>query len=140
MIFFFVSGRRTSVRLLGTGRFWCLYCETERDYQHRAYQIDRSVYFVPLAPWGREFVLCPTCDSAFDLECLDESSTAFCDELAIQVPDFARHAQLSLASEAAPGGQGDDWQSMRWVPTPEPGGPRAGLRETLSARSASRRH
>jgi len=139
-VFFVIGGGRISVRLLGTGHFWCLYCEADRAYERREYQHTKRWYLVPVASWGREFILCPACDSAFDLECLDESSTAFCEELMIQVPDFARHAGLNAITSSTAGDRDSEWQSMRWVPEPEATGPRAGVRETLSARSALRRH
>ncbi|HEU5331903.1 MAG TPA: hypothetical protein VFU73_04055 [Actinocrinis sp.] len=140
MFFIVGGGRYINVRFLGSGRFWCLYCETERDYEHREYRATQTFLFIPVGGWGGQFILCPACDSAFDLECLDESSTAFCEELMIQVPDRARQARL-FSSRGGPGrGRDGDRGSMRWAPEPEPDGPRAGVRETLSARSSSRRH
>lgn len=140
MFFIIGGGRYIDVRLLGTGRFWCLYCEAERDYEHREYRATQSILFMPVGGWGCEFILCPECDSAFDLECLDESSTAFCEELMIQVPDRARHAKPVLPGRGADGGGDAACQSVRWVPEPEPAGSRAGVRETLSAWSVLRRH
>ena len=140
MFFIIGGGRYINVRLLGTGRFWCLYCETERDYEHREYRATQTFLFMPVGGWGCEFILCPACDSAYDLECLDESSTAFYEELVIQVPDRARHAKLVLPGTGAAGSRDAEWQSLRWVPEPEPTGPRASMYQTLSGRSASRRH
>ena len=104
MFLAFVSIRHTRVAQVGSGRFWCLHCETERDYLRRTYIRTRALFFIPISNSRGEFVLCRTCDSAFDPECLDETSTASCDELLLDVPYEAvaarvttRRPQVSLA-------------------------------------------
>lgn len=81
MLLAFVGYRGIRVERTGAGRFWCLYCEAERDYERRAWAAKRSVYFIPVSVRHGEFVLCRTCEAPFDPECLDESSTALCEEL-----------------------------------------------------------
>jgi len=71
-----------------------------------------------------EFILCGVCDSAFDLECLDESSTAMCEELLVHVPYPALRA---VAGAARLGGSA------------EPGWERT-IADALSANSKFRRH
>ena len=146
---FVVTGsRHVNVNLKGTGRFFCLYCEAERSYQHREWRTTSVLFFIPLTRGG-EFILCPDCESAYDLECLDESSTATYDELMVDVPDVVIRARarvhpgegLSLAQYigAAPsggegivrGGSGPGSDSDRVRPK---------RRESLSAHSAVRRH
>lgn len=110
----FLVYRHVNVNLKGTGRFFCLYCEAERSYQRREWRITSVTFFVPLTRGG-EFILCPACESAYDLECLDESSTAVYDELVVDVPDLVIQAAVRGRS-------------------------RSSRRESLSAHSAVRRH
>lgn len=116
----------------GTGHFFCLYCERERSYQHREWRSARSVYFIPVSSRGGEFIRCDACENAFDLECLDESSTAFYHELLSDAPASAIHANLSAASQE---------RDARAITYAEPQWER-GSRDitSLSAASASRRH
>ena len=101
MFLAFATFRHVHVTKTGSGRFWCLYCETDRDYERRAWTSTRALFFVPVGSSRGEFVLCRSCESAFDPECLDESSTALCDELMLDVPQTAIRArprsQVSLA-------------------------------------------
>ena len=124
MFFAISAGRRIHVRAIGAGDFFCLYCEAERSYQHREWRSSARLFFLPVADLsGGEFVLCCTCNSTFDVECLDESSTAFCDELMIEVPDFAIRARIQPRSPDAP---------AEFVA--------AAARGSISAHSAFRRH
>jgi len=71
-----LAKRAARVGLIGSGRFWCLYCEGEHGYQ--------------LRQWGQvRFVRCDACQATFHPECLDESSTKTCDELVVAVPESA---------------------------------------------------
>jgi hypothetical protein len=120
-----ITGRRVDVRLLGSGRFWCLSCETDQDYQRREWRTTGTAFFLPvLGVSSGEFVLCETCESAFDVECLDESSTALHDELVLFPPAFAINAALSGAPQ--------DGSPPPWV--------RPTLSDNLSGHSAARRH
>lgn len=83
------AGRRVQVGLKGTGDFFCLFCEKERKYQHREWRSSGSFFFIPVGIGGGEFILCLTCQNPFDLECLDESSTADWQELVVYAPSFA---------------------------------------------------
>jgi hypothetical protein len=98
----FVSIRRTRIAQVGSGRFWCLRCETERDYQRRTWVRSRTLRLVPVSNERGEFVLCRTCESAFDPECLDESSTALCEELLLEVPYEAVRARVGTRPRAPP--------------------------------------
>jgi hypothetical protein len=103
VFFVFVGGRRVRVEKTGAGRFWCLYCETECDYERRAWALKRSAYFIPVAVRYGEFVLCRSCEAAFDPECLDESSTASCEELLlIDVPQAAITTRLRPQPDRVP--------------------------------------
>lgn len=82
------------VKQIDSGRFWCLYCETEREYQRREFASTRTFVFMPVASRRGEFVMCRTCEFAFDPECLDESSTALCEELLLDVPQAAIRARV----------------------------------------------
>ena len=101
MFLVFTTFRHVRTRKTGSGRFWCLYCETEQDYERRAWTSSWAALFVPVGSSRGEFVLCSNCESPFDPECLDESSTATCDELMLVVPHAAvrsrPRAQVSLA-------------------------------------------
>jgi hypothetical protein len=142
----FVAGWQEQVRLKGSGRFWCLYCEAERDYQHREWRSQERLLFVPLGVSDGEFVLCRTCDGAFSLECLDPSSTALREELLADAPEFAIRADLRAQRVSAPAGHrepapnGD--ASAQQPPGPAVGSRQArrGLKQSLSARSGSRKH
>lgn len=78
------------VTLKGSGSFYCLKCEQKRDYEHHAWRTKGILtYFLqPEAGW-REFILCCICESVFDVECLDESSDAYLEELILNLPDHA---------------------------------------------------
>jgi hypothetical protein len=101
MLLAFATFRHVQAKTIDSGRFWCLNCETERDFERRTWAATRAVFFMPVASSRGEFILCKACESAFDPECLDESSTASCDELLLDVPHAAVRArtrpQVSLA-------------------------------------------
>jgi hypothetical protein len=149
-VLFFVGwfvGWQEQVRLKGTGRFWCLYCEAERDYQHREWRSQDRVLFVPLGVSGGEFVLCRACVRTFSLECLDPSSTALREELLADAPDFAIWAQLRAQGVSAPAGSVETASADEGAGAQQPSGPaadasqtRRSLKENLSARSSSRKH
>ena len=125
-MFFVVAGRRVDVRLRRVDRFWCLNCEAERGYQHREWRSAGTFFFMPLVGLSRgEFVLCDVCEGAFDLECLDESSTALCSELLMHVP----FAAIRLELGGVPPGVSVE---PPWV--------RATIGDALSANSSFRRH
>jgi hypothetical protein len=121
-----------AVRSNGTGHFFCLQCEKERGYQHREWHSTDSLFFIPVSSSGGEFIRCDTCKTAFELDCLDETSTASCNELLADVPDEAIHAVLSAAtledSETA-----IEYTEPQW----ERGSHNV---KSLFARSGSRRH
>lgn len=125
-MFFVIFGRRVAVRLRAVGRFWCLFCEADRDYQYREWRRMRTVFFLSVREIGSgEFVRCAVCENAFDPECLDESSTASCEELLVEVPYRALRAALSAESR-------DGSAEPRWS--------RAAVADALSANSSFRRH
>ena len=93
-MFLVATFRLVHIKKIDSGRFWCLYCETEREYERRAWASTRTVVFIPVAGRRGEFVMCRTCEFAFDPECLDESSTALCEELLLDVPDAAIRARV----------------------------------------------
>ncbi|HEV2634906.1 MAG TPA: hypothetical protein VGX23_07140 [Actinocrinis sp.] len=91
----FSLGRGVAVRLRGVGGFFCLQCEEPREYERREWRSRRMwANLVPAEARWREFILCRTCDSTFRVECLDESSEAFAEELTIDVPDSAIFTSL----------------------------------------------
>jgi hypothetical protein len=128
-----VVGWRVRVRLKGTGDFFCLHCEKERSYQHREWRGTESLFFIPVSASGGEFVRCDTCENAFTLECLNESSTAFWHELLADAPDSAIHTRLLAALPDEPSGRGTRYAEPQWE---------RGSRsmKSLSATSGSRRH
>ena len=84
--------RRISATLTGNGEFYCLYCKAEKGYEQRRWQ--RTVYlfrFWSIRGSFGEFVICLTCGSVYDLECLDETSTAELDELLVYPPGEVAH-------------------------------------------------
>ena len=146
----FAVSWQEQVRLKGTGRFWCLYCEAERDYQHREWRSEERVLFVSLGVSSGEFVLCRACERAFTLECLNPSSTALREELLADSSEFAIRASLRAQRESAPAGpaslvdtapdnEGAEAQERSGRAT-DPQRVRPSLKKTLSARSASRKH
>jgi len=84
-----VFGSSGHARLKDSGEFFCLFCKADRRYSLREWRRTSHFFFIPLGSTGGEFVLCSTCQSAFDPECLDESSTKELDELEVDVPGFA---------------------------------------------------
>ena len=102
MLFAFVAGKAVTVGVKASGTFFCLYCNADQRYQHRTWESTTHVFFVPLGITRGEFVLCLNCGSAFNLECLDETSTATCDELIMEVPMRAARADLWFRPRAAP--------------------------------------
>jgi hypothetical protein len=133
VIFAFAAGWREAVRLKGTGRFFCLQCEKERGYQHREWRSADSLFFIPVSSSGGEFIRCDACKSAFELECLDESSTASREELLADAPDSAIYATLSAASQDGARTIGARYTEPAW----ERGSRNV---KSLSAKSSSRRH
>ena len=82
-----VASSRISAKVTGQSNFFCLHCSAERSYEQRRWQ--RTWYLFRLWPVGGafgEFVVCLTCGSTYDLECLDETSTAELDELLVDPP------------------------------------------------------
>lgn len=103
MFLVYAGYHRIRVQRTGEGRFWCLYCEGEHDYERRAWSAMRSAYFIPVSSRHGEFVLCRNCEAAFDPECLDESSTATCEELMlVNVPWKAVTMRLRPGDQGAP--------------------------------------
>jgi hypothetical protein len=79
--------RPTFATVAGHGEFYCLYCRADRDYEQRRWQ--RTTYlfrFWAVRGTFGEFVICLVCGSTYDLECLDETSTAELDELLVEPP------------------------------------------------------
>lgn len=137
------------VGLKGTGDFFCLFCEKDRGYQHREWRSTRTFFFIPVGTGGGEFILCLTCHNPFDLECLDESSTAHWQELVVYVPSFAvaarpggRIAEGLTLTEYVGAALDNDEGLTRGVSGAqfEPQRPRRGQAESLFAYSAFRRH
>jgi hypothetical protein len=138
-------GASKQVRVLSAGTFFCLFCTADRPYELREWRDTPHVFFIPLGSAGGKFVLCRSCRTPFDLECLDESSTAECHELEADVPDFAcavmRRRPTSTLSEQL----GFDPQSGNGSSTPKASSadapaPVQTSRQSLSARSRSRKH
>jgi hypothetical protein len=81
------SSTHTSATVTGQGKFYCLHCKAERDYEQRSWQ--RTVHLLRIWPLGGtfgEFVICLACGSTYDPECLDETSTAELEELLVEPP------------------------------------------------------
>ena len=102
MLIVFVGGKSVTVGLRASGTFFCLYCNSEQRYQHRIWESAAHVFFVPLGFTRGECVLCLSCESAFGLACLDETSTATCDELIMEVPIKVAQANLRFRPRTAP--------------------------------------
>jgi hypothetical protein len=82
-----VASRRTTAKVTAQGEFYCLYCKAEHGYEQRQWQ--RTVHLFRVWPIGGssgEFVICLTCGSTYDPECLDETSTAELNELLVEPP------------------------------------------------------
>lgn len=140
-----VFGRSHHVRVVGEDRFFCLHCKADRGYQLRDWRSARTLFFIPLGSYGGKFVLCSTCKTAFDPECLDESSTAELHELEVDPPGFACAAVLTLAGNPLSDHQGyvrnDRGASAPEVDRSMPVGPGAqGRDKPMSAYSAFRKH
>jgi hypothetical protein len=88
-MFLFVFGVRRHVRATAAGTFFCLRCKADRAYQLREWRETMHFVGIPLPTSTERFVLCATCKTAFDPECLDESSTAEPRELEVYAPEFA---------------------------------------------------
>lgn len=79
--------RRVSAQVTGKGEFFCLRCRADCSYEQRRWQWTWNVFsFWPVGGGCGEFVLCRSCGNAYDLECLDETSTAELDELLVELP------------------------------------------------------
>ena len=90
MFVVWVIGSKKETRVKDAGEFFCLHCMADRSYSLREWRRTfRLFVLIPLSTTGGEFVLCSTCETAFDPECLDESSTKELDELEVDVPGFA---------------------------------------------------
>jgi hypothetical protein len=101
-VFAFVAGKAVTVGVKASGRFFCLYCASEQRYQHRVWESTTHVFFVPIGVTRGECALCLNCESAFNLECLDETSTATCDELIMEAPMKVTRANLRFRPRTAP--------------------------------------
>jgi hypothetical protein len=129
MFFAFVAGRGVTVSLKASGTFFCLYCNADQRYQHRVWESTMHVFFVPLGNTRGEFVLCLNCESTFSPECLDETSTATCDELIMEVPMKAAGANLRFRPRTAPPvfdhEEAEPWSAppRGGLPAPEAGAP-----------------
>lgn len=143
-----VFGASRQVRVVAEGRFFCLYCGADRSYQLREWRQTSHLFFIPVGTSGGVFVLCPTCKTGFDPECLDESSTAELHELEVDVPGFACTVVRRQAASALSEYLG---QAPAPAPAPAPGpaasaeatkraGSGSGKRQSLSARSRNRKH
>ena len=89
MFFAFNLGYRTKVAIKEEGEFFCLQCNAARSFQRRTWERAVHVFFFPVGGSAGEFVLCMTCTTTFTLECLDESSTAYLEEILATPPAAA---------------------------------------------------
>ena len=128
-----IPTRLTRVRLRGTGRFFCLYCEKMRNYERRAYA--RS-FAVPRQNLWNEFILCCSCESTFDPECLDGSCDAVMEELFVEVPDGAIRVDFRL--QRGPRVASDDPDSL--VPAANEEELTVPRQSSIVAYSSGRRH
>ena len=149
-LFFYYRRKRTSARVVGAGKFFCLYCETDRAYELREYQSTTGAE-------GGMFVLCGACGTAFDPECLDESSTGDLRELEVDVPGEALEAlapwnryevsapesldqYLGRDGDGAGDEAGSASRPRSVVSQGSAPAPAAGSRRSSSGRSQGRRH
>jgi hypothetical protein len=141
MFFAFVAGRAVTVSLKASGTFFCLYCNADHRYQHRAWESTTHVFFVPLGITRGEFVLCLNCESAFSPECLDETSTATCDELIMEVPMNVAVANLQFRPRTAPL-VFDHEEAQPWNTPPRGGLPGPEISAPMRSRTprSARRH
>lgn len=144
MSFVFIGGKPVAVHLKTTGTFFCLYCNAEQQYQHRAWESVAHLFFVPLGFSTGEFVLCLNCESAFAPECLDETSTATCDDLIMEVPMRAARADLRFRPRTAPPApaydEPDEAPTYTARPSPRPAAVPAETPVRGQARRTPRRH
>jgi hypothetical protein len=91
---------RRKLRVRGEGQFFCLRCEAESAYELREWSTKSQVETVLVSGEGGSFVFCVSCRTAFELECLDESSTAELADLETVVPRFAYAARARIAEES----------------------------------------
>lgn len=94
--------KRRRVHVRGKGSFFCLHCEAQRAYEIREWSVKSQVESALVAGESGTFVFCVNCRSAFEPECLDESSTAELSELEAVVPRFALADRASSAEESDP--------------------------------------
>jgi hypothetical protein len=135
-----VSTARRRVRVTETGTFFCLRCNADSGYQLREWRESAPLLILTiLAPYD-QFVLCTTCETAFDVECLDESSTAELHELEIDVPDFTRKVLRSRVPHDLASYVGRDSLDQAQAQGPTQWNPEAVGRRTLSAHSSFRKH
>lgn len=148
-MFFVVFSVRKRVRVTDTGTFFCLRCNADCGYELREWWGTPPLLFLAVLVSHDQFVLCTTCRTTFDPECLDESSTAELRELEIDVPEFARKALRARPAHELARYVGHDSldheqahaqappQAQATWSTPEIQGQG---RRTFSAHSAFRRH
>lgn len=82
-------GVRISAEIVADGTFFCLDCNAEAHYDQRRWRRIRYVFYLwplPIGARSGEFVLCHSCASTYDPECLDGDSTAELDELLVTPP------------------------------------------------------
>jgi len=138
-------GASKQFRAVSAGTFFCLFCRADRAYELREWRETPHVFFIPLGSSGGKFVLCSTCQTAFDLECLDESSMAECHELEVDVPGFAcaavrRRPENALSQYLGHDSlDGDGSPALHASPGAAPANS-SGRQQSLSARSRSRKH
>lgn len=90
-----------TVELVDQGTFFCLHCKADRGYQLRAWQQTTRWFYLQVGKTRGEFVRCDACGSAFDRECLDESSTASLESLRELPPRFALGDRMPAAAASA---------------------------------------
>ena len=82
-----VASKRISAEVTSQSEFFCLCCNAERSYGQRRWQETWHLFrFWPVGGAHGEFVICLTCGSTYDSECLDETSIAELDELLVDPP------------------------------------------------------
>jgi hypothetical protein len=149
-----VFGSSKHVRVTSAGTFFCLYCKGDRGYELREWRQTPHVFLVPLSTSGGRFVLCSDCQTAFDPECLDDSSTAEGHELEVDVPGFAckvlrrRPAdelrqylgQDSLGQDSLDRDAARPARTVATAPIAQTVAGGQGQRRAASARSGPRRH
>lgn len=111
-----VRQRLGTVELVEEGMFFCLHCKADRGYQLRAWQQTTRLFYLQVGKRRGEFVRCDACGSAFDPECLDESSTASLESLREFPPHFAL-ASRTPAPAASVGRLGNTQSLQEYLDT-----------------------